>query len=307
MSLRLLMPMDDAHSIVIYFAKHAIFFKRSVGMAFYLEIHILFFNFCKTKSKTMLSRILGTFVIFLSFCTGIKAQCDDLEPENSIYGYRKRDGRCEGFYNSNVSGFTIQVVSLTQGVISYALNSNEKLTIATQPLDDFTSISVRGVNFSMNRNYRLDLSLDGGSVASIPVKEVLEPNKLAAENLGLFGFVEKSGHRYYVPVAPMSSLSGEVKDGGRLNLQLVSNIDLKEVTWRYAVSQYERCGAYSDAIKLPNTFYFRNSPIGFRIPADLLETTNDIIICVQVNILAANGMELNENFRLLIPGTLKGA
>jgi hypothetical protein len=254
----------------------------------------------------MLMKILRTLVIFLSFYSGAKAQCEDLDPEDSIYGYRERNGRCEGFYNSNVSGFTIQVLSLTQGTISYALNSNEKLRIATRSLRDFESISVRGVNFSMNRNYRLDLSLVAGSIADVPVKEVLQPNDVEPKNLGLFGFVERSGQRYYVPVSPMSSLSGSIINASKLNLQLVSNVNIKEVAWRFAVSKNDICGNYSDILKLSNAPYSRNSPIGLEIPTALLETSDEVIVCIQINIQAANGLEINENIQLLIPKMIEG-
>ena len=246
-------------------------------------------------------------VILLSFHLTVMAQCDDLDPEKSIYGYRERDGRCEGFYNANVSGFTIQIVSLTQGVVSYALNSNEKLRLTTEPLNNFESVSVRGVNFSPNRNYRLDLNLEGGSVADIPIKDVLQPNGISPQHLGVFGFVEKSGYRYYVPVVPMSLLSGKVKDKDKLNLLLISSVDVKSVTWRYAVAENGRCGKYSEVISLPNSAYPRNLPIGLEVPTIFSETPNEVILCVQINILAANGIEFNENIQLLIPKSLKGA
>jgi hypothetical protein len=256
----------------------------------------------------MFLKILGMLAILLSFSSGAKAQCDDLEPEESIYGYRERGGRCEGFYNSNVSGFTMQIVSLTQGAMLYALNSNESLRIATKPLNNFDFVSVRGVNFSMNRNYRLDLALEAGSAVYIPVKDVLQPNNISPEKLGVFGFVEKSGYKYYVPVIPMSLLSGKIKDREKLNLQLISNIDIKRVTWRHALSQNDRCGKYSELIELPNAAYPRNTPIGLDIPANFLEVPDDeVIVCVQINIQAANGMEFNENVQLLIPRSLKGA
>lgn len=245
--------------------------------------------------------------IFLSFWTGVKAQCDDLDPEESIYGYRERDGRCEGFYNSNVRGFSIQIVSLTQGAVLYALNSNESLRITTKPLNNFESVSVRGVNFSMNRNYRLDLDLKAGSAADIPVKDVLQPNHISPDNLGVFGFVEKSGYRYYVPVVPMSLLSGKVKDREKLSLQLISNLDVKAVTWRYAVSQNDRCGEYSEFTTLPNTALPRNTPIGLEIPAMFVDAPNEVILCVQINIRATNGLEFNENIQVLIPRSSKGA
>lgn len=236
--------------------------------------------------------------------TDAESQCDNLEPEDSRFGYRDRGGRCEGFYNSNVSGFTLQVVSFTQGEISYVLNSNEKLRITAKPLQTVNEISLRGVNFSMSRNYRLDLSIEGGSSSDIPIKDVLLPNNLESKNLGLFGFVEKSGFRYYVPVVPMSLLSKKVKEKEKLNLRLISNLDIKEITWRYAVSQNEKCGNYSDFIKPNSRLYHRNNPIDLEIPAILLEEKEDQFICIQVSIEALNGLEFNENIRLLIPKKL---
>lgn len=240
-------------------------------------------------------------MVFFGLFIDVQAQCDDLEPENSIYGYRERSGRCEGFYNSNVSGFAIQIVSLTQGTVSYAMNSNERLQIETKPLRDFDDISVRGVNFSMNRNYRLDLTVDPGSVAVVPVKDVLLPNRITPKNLGVFGFVERSGYKYYVPVVPKSTLAGTITDRNKLSLQIISNVDIKEITWRYAVSPNEMCGKYSDFLSLPKTTYSRNHPIEFEMLYEFLDGKQERFVCVQINFKAINGLEFNENIRLLIP------
>jgi hypothetical protein len=249
----------------------------------------------------MFLRILWILTVFLLSCNVTAwAQCDDLEPENSIYGYRERDGRCEGFYNATVSGFTIQVVSLTRGLISYALNSNERLQIASEPLAEFQSIAVRGINFSMDRNYRLDLNLETGTVAEIPVKEVLQPNMISPKNLGIFGFVEKGGYRYYVPVVPTSGLSKKVKVKDKLNLQLISSVDVQSVTWRYAIAENDRCGRYTEIMMLPDGNYPRNIPIELELPV-FMEVTDEVSLCVQINIQAMNGQEFNENVRLLIP------
>jgi hypothetical protein len=262
----------------------------------------IFFNYvCTIAQRTMFLKILGMLAILLSFSSGAKAQCDDLDPEESIYGYRERGGRCEGFYNANVSGFTIQVVSLTRGVVSYAMNSNERLQIVADPLVDFPTIAVRGVNFSMGRNYRLDLNLEKGAVAEVPVKEVLQPNRISSDNLGIFGFVEKAGYRYYVPIVPMSALSNAVKNSDKLNLQLVSNLDVKSVSWRYAISDNDRCGKYSEIRELPKGSYPRNSPIGLELPTIFLDAPEEVMLCIQVNIQAVNGQEFNDNVRLLIP------
>ena len=251
----------------------------------------------------MLFRVLGTLYLVVSSYV-VHAQCVDLEPEDSIYGYRERDGRCEGFYKANVSGFAIEVVSLTQGNISYASNSNEKLKISSMSLNDFSSISVQGVNISMNKNYRLDLKLEKGEVAVIPVKDVLEPNKVKPENLGLFGFVERSGFKYLVPVMLSSELSQPTSDKKRLRLALTSNIDLKTFTWRYATTQDDLCGEYSELITLPAPIFEKNSPIELEIPTAILNEEQETSLCIQVSVLGTNGMEFNENIRLMIPRTV---
>ena len=233
----------------------------------------------------------------------VQAQCDDLEPEDSKYGYQQREGRCEGFYKSNVSGFAIEIVSLTQGDILYALNSNEKLKIELEPLDGFNSISVRGVNISMEKNYRLDLDLDRGEVAAIPVKDVLEPNDVEPSNLGLFGFIEKSGYKYFVPVIPSSELGSKLTQKRSIKLSISSNIDLQTFTWRYAIAKGELCGEYSELITLPSTFFDRNSPIPLEIPEMLTKGTFETSICIQISVLGTNGIEFSENFRLMIPKT----
>ncbi|GAA0878121.1 hypothetical protein GCM10009119_10890 [Algoriphagus jejuensis] len=277
--------------------------KPSIHFEFEKQLALQTFltDFAALNLSKMYLRIFGVIAIMTTTFASANAQCDNLEPEDSIYGYREREGRCEGFYKANVSGFAIAVVSFTHGNIAYAMNSNEKLKISTNPLDNFNSVSVQGTNFLMNKNYRLDLELKKGEVATIPVKDVLEPNKLDPAHLGLLGYVERSGFRYFVPVTPSSELSGSSAGEKNLKLAISATIDLKKVVWRYAVTQGDLCGNYSDIVVLPASSFLRNSPIELQIPTAILEKGNEIGLCIQLSVLGTNGMEFNENIRLLIP------
>ena len=247
-------------------------------------------------------RILGLLTTLLILPYFAYSQCDDLQPEDSKFGYRERNGRCEGFYVANVSGLGIELVSFTYGKISYASNSNEKLKVSTNPLKDFSHISIRGANFSMDRNYRLDLEMRPGSQATVPIAEVIEPNQISSAKLGLYGFVEKDGFKYFVPVIPISVLSGRGLEQSKLLLSLASNVDVKSMVWSYAGSQFDRCGKYSDPIQLtPTSAIPRNTPITLEIPDEVINATEKTILCIQVTVEGTNGMVFHDNIRLLIP------
>lgn len=248
----------------------------------------------------MVSRCISLIYLILQSYAGF-SQCVELEPEDSIYGYRKRDGRCEGFYVANVSGFAIDVISLTQGPILFAMNSNEKLKISTLPLEGFEFIEVQGVNVSMQKNYRLDLILSRGQVAIIPVRDVIEPNRVEPSKLGLLGFVEKSGFKYFVPVIPASELVHRATKDENIKLSLSSNIDLRTFTWRYAKALEGICGEYSQMVTLSAPMIQRNSTIELDLPSFIVAKDQDTILCIQISVLGTNGMEFNENIRLLIP------
>jgi hypothetical protein len=247
------------------------------------------------RSSLLLLILLSTFYV--------SAQCDNLTAEKSTYGYRERNGRCEGLYISNVDGLSIQIVSITRGAVYFSMNTNENLIISTHPISGFKKISIRGINFAMDTNYRLDMTVNAGSGISIPVKDVLEPSKISFEKLGLFGHVEKEGRRLYVPVMPKSSLLSKVKDASHLTIRFISNVDLKKVTWRYAPFTNDRCGKYSSQLSLSESLFPRDTPIDLEIPQELLTDENEKIICIQIHVQAVNGLEFNENIPLIIPGS----
>ncbi len=60
------------------------------------------------------------------------AQCDpNLKPSrNTDFPYIYRDGRCEGFYNSQVSTPNIQIMGLIQGRLNYSLTESEVVTLS---------------------------------------------------------------------------------------------------------------------------------------------------------------------------------
>lgn len=246
-------------------------------------------------------KYLFSTTFFLIHIFEVFSQCEPLVPESNRYGYRDRGGRCEGLYKPNVSGFTLQVVSFTQGEISYVLNDNEKLKISSAPGLNLDMFNVRGVNFSMDINYRLDMALEPGKTVEIPVKDVIQPIKLKPEDFGLFGFVEKFDFRYYVPVVQKSQLSNQPKNNGNLIFKIQSNIDISEVTWQYAVSKNEFCRNYSDPITLPKKNYSRKQPIEIPLPESLLASESDQYVCIQVSIKGLNGLEFHENIRLMLP------
>src|SRR5262249_47184326 len=83
------------------------------------------------------------------------AICHGVKPLNDVLGYKYRGNRCEGFYESNVSGDSLQILSLLNGTIPQDWGRNIVLEISA-PSSILEPINIRAVPLSTKPYYRMD-------------------------------------------------------------------------------------------------------------------------------------------------------
>jgi hypothetical protein len=119
-------------------------------------------------------------------------------------GYRERDGgrRCEGIYTSPVAGESVQIVSLSEGRLSYDFSQSAPLLIslAITPASP-APIHVRAVGIPERLYYEMDANLSDGPALVWPIKEVVIPERIAPTDIGVYAFqVGNGGDPVFLPV-----------------------------------------------------------------------------------------------------------
>jgi len=220
--------------------------------------------------------------------------CDsELTPvENSEIQYKYRQNRCEGFYNSKVSAGGIEVVCLIKGEFHFNLEKNEMVEISS-PFVRKQPVRVRAVGIPLKTYYRMDAEIAPGAVFSLPVGEILYPQKLSDEKIGIFGWLEQGTDKIYVPVASSAKL-GKNPNNDKIMLYLRTSTDVENVKWRTAAMLKGIC-ATPDEWKDTQKPSYRS---GQAIPIALPEAK---ALCVEVAAKEKNSaLWLKRNIRLLL-------
>lgn len=162
--------------------------------------------------------------------------CDDrLRPvENWQIKYRQRDNdnRCEGYYRSNVSTGTLEVVGVILGKLNFKMDKAETLQISSPVVRDRT-INVRGVGIPLKTYYRMDAQINIGAELKWPIKDVIYHKKLSAKNIGIYGWIGEGSSMKYVPVRAVPSLI-QMERSQSLSILFRSSVNVETVKWRIA-------------------------------------------------------------------------
>jgi len=157
----------------------------------------------------LLSTIAGAAlaIVFLDCRAASAGPCQNSlipDPIAERDGYKERDGgqRCEGIYTSPVAGESVEIVSLSQGRLSYDFGQSAPLwiTLATTPRNP-APIHVRAVGIPERLYYELDAEMSGGRALVWPIKEVVIPEHIASTDIGVYAFhVANGGVPVLLPV-----------------------------------------------------------------------------------------------------------
>jgi hypothetical protein len=175
--------------------------------------------------------------------------CDErLRPESqSGFGYtiREPDVRCEGLYESSVRAPGLEVVSFLYERPRFDPAEHDSVQVIAPEVPELVTepVRVRAVALPLKTYYRMDAVLPDEGSLIWPVRDVLGPAGLAAEQIGVFGWSGSEIDKVFVPVRLVAadSLAPEAEAGiGRpLAPELLVRLanDAEKVLWRYKEAQ----------------------------------------------------------------------
>jgi hypothetical protein len=145
--------------------------------------------------RLLSSIAIPSLLIFFPYCLTVSAgPCQkSLSPDPIAErdGYRERDGgqRCEGIYTSPVAGESVEIVSFSQGHLTYDFSQSGPLsiTLAIKPANP-AQVHVRAVGIPERLYYEMDADLPGGGALVWPIKEVVVPERIAPTDIGVYAF-----------------------------------------------------------------------------------------------------------------------
>lgn len=164
-----------------------------------------------------------------------EAACQPLTPLPGSDGYQERgDGpRCEGMYSANVAGPPIELVSLTQGPVTYDLS--RPVTLQVRPVTPASSpTTVQAVGIMPGLYYRMDAEIETGKTLDWPVADVLAKRGIAAEVIGVLGMRYAPGRPpVFVPLQ-VAARDHQIDSRVPLIAVLKPPIDApQEIRWRF--------------------------------------------------------------------------
>lgn len=224
--------------------------------------------------------------MIMSISAAVGQACDNsLQPvDNLSVAYQERSNRCEGFYISNVSSKSLDIVSFTVGEFRYELSDNEIINLSSPTTE--SSFYIRAQGIPLKTYYRMDAYINSTDTLKWPIKDVVFKNKLSHKQVGVFGWIKNEKNTMiYIPIKA-NSVTSKIENSEELNLYLRTSIDVYNIKWRYGELVNNECkelGSWIDisektykagkAIKiiLPKTSYKK---IYIEVAAQEFQTTN---------------------------------
>ena len=222
--------------------------------------------------KKLIGIMIYIFILLSSPVALSRLVCDStLAPvHDQATAYKLRASRCEGFYRSQVSVGTLEVVGLMQGRLDFDPTLTEALQI-TSPLVTDQTVTVRAVGIPLKTYYRLDAEVAPNGRFHWPVREVLARQRLSGSKIGLFGRLANDPN-IYVPLTVGATGSREIL------LTLRASVDVDKVEWRYAEGHGSVCSKLGSWQEI-------HHPRGFRSGQAIevgLPTVKSRQLCVEV-------------------------
>jgi hypothetical protein len=169
----------------------------------------MIFKKLKYPNKFFYKKSILLIFFNLSFAVFLLAQCDENIRKRTLkkvsnYNYQKRgENYCEGFIASPISAPSLDLVGLIRGELSYDLDSSNKPPIIVLRPDNvyFDEVNIRAVTIPLDVHYRMDVLVMDSTNFNWPLANVIFPNKIPAEYLGLYGWTKNESKTTYLPVS----------------------------------------------------------------------------------------------------------
>ena len=180
-------------------------------------------------------------------------KCGSVKPlPGSSSACKNRGHRCAGLCVADVGSNGIDVLFFTSGIIRYDLNSKSLLKISAPGSSPFVNIC--GVAITPKTYYRMDTFLQPAKSLAWPVTDVLLPEGLTDNRIGIFGWAGAESAKKFVPFDVRSGIAAPGNDHVMLLAQ--TSLDGDAIKWRWASIQGRVClafGGWEDAISHPIT------------------------------------------------------
>jgi hypothetical protein len=181
------------------------------------------------------------FAVVVMVAPGAIAQdqhkCAPLQPVAGASGYKLRPGdvRCEGFYQSPVSGARVELFSLTSGGLNYDLQSDQVLYVTSPDVGALDVgktriVAVQAKALPLEKYYRMDATMPPGGTLAWPMSEVLTPERLTPGVIGVVAWLEREGKPIFVPVAVSPAKPRSIT--ASVTAVFRSSVDLNQFQWR---------------------------------------------------------------------------
>ena len=174
-----------------------------------------------------------SFAVAQDLCQPFQAAGD------SRLQYKNRGNRCEGLYLQHIGAQALAIVSFTLGPINYSLAPETKLSV-TIPGQN-SSVWIRAIPKSSSLGYEMDAQATSESPLLWPVKDVLLPEHLTANQLGVFAWKSEQGVQVFVPVSVATSGASSTPSHGVL-LSIRPSFDVQVLKWRWSPVSGNACG-----------------------------------------------------------------
>ena len=153
-----------------------------------------------------------------------------------------------------------------RGVLSLAKNAQLEIVAPNIQRSLGGPIHVRAVAIPPRTYYRMDAVLNPGTPLSWPVGDVLAPSQLSVERIGVFGWVDASPERVFVPLRVVQSGQVVRASGEQIELRVRSSSASDWVRWRAHVegASPQDLPAWQDASKALEAW----KPVSVALPSD---------------------------------------
>lgn len=212
-------------------------------------------------------------------------------------GYAPRGDRCEGIYIQEVSGETLQIVSLTEDYKNYKFTKDKPLLLEWPARGD-APVQVRASSLKRKIYYRMDTLRSQKPPGYTWPTDILSRLELGREDVGLLAWTEQTvvtkKQKICLPLrlTPQESTALPAQDVvDSYKVVLLSSVELQEVyvTLCPLDSKGKPGKPIRNSSKLDYGFYPADRPITFRILFSELSDAPDGLYSLSVGAELKNG------------------
>jgi len=240
--------------------------------------------------------VWAVFFFVLTIIPVQAASCDPvLAPfPGSDLGYTSHGTRCEGFYVSNVSSESLEVVSVLYGNLHFDWRPDVVLEVSA-PNFSKGDVNIRAVAIPLKTYYRMDGTVSPEESMRWPIVDVVFPGRLTAQRLGEFGWVGTVSDKTFVPLrVTQKDIPKTAPAKENTYLMVRSSVDVDAVLWRYSTAVGTRCSKFIEWQEQTDAPVNAGWPVTITLPERSAQKGN---LCLEI---AAKERDNDEWLSLLI-------